>query len=203
MTDFTGRLLLERIQREALTILFDGLNDKINVMQPTWVAEDESLLYALGRGNSGWTVEEVPDENFYPGTIPSLIKAPVEKYPNVCVICYRGVPRNSLDDTAELYMNVMAVEIMTKSGFYDPNDVADTIFHEQEVNSRIQKTLDAAHLTLLGNRTLNQVVPEIPAPNVSVGDIFVRTERDGAGNKWLWQGGSLEYNLDKYVNFVQ
>lgn len=202
MADYSGRLLLERIQREALVILYNNLNDKIESMRATWEAEDEELLYALSRGNSGWTVENIPDENFYPGTIPSLIKAPVERYPNVCVICYRGIPRLSTDDTAELYTNVLAVEIMTKSGFYDPNDVMDTLFHEQEVNSRIQKTMDAAHLTLLDNRSLNNIIPELPAPNVSIGDIFVRTERDGAGNKWLWQGGSLEYSLDKYVDFV-
>lgn len=202
MADYSGRLLLEKIQRETLVILFNNLNDKIESMRETWETEDDELLYSLGRGNTTWTVENIPDENFYPGTIPSLIKAPVERYPNVCVICYRGIPKTSSDDTAELYTHVLAIEIMTKSGFYDSNDIFDTLFHEQEVNSRIQKTLDAAHLTILDNRNLNNIIPELPAPNVSVGDIFVRTERDGAGNKWLWQGGSLEYNLDKYVNFV-
>jgi hypothetical protein len=200
--DYSGRLLLEAVQREALIILFNGLNDKIASLKTTWEAEDEALQYALSRGNAHWSIEDISDDNFYPGTIPSLINAPIERYPNLCVICYRGIPKTSGDDTAENYTNVLAVEIMVKSGQYNGDDLLDNLYHEQEVNSRIQKTLDAAHLTLLENRTLNNTIPEIPAPSVSVGDIFVRRETKGVGPKWLWQGGSLEYNLDKYVNFV-
>lgn len=200
---YTGRLSMELVQREALVVLFDGLNDMITSMNATWQAEDDALLTALGRGNATWTVEQIANENFYPGTIPSLITAPIEKYPNVCVVCYTANPKISADDLGENYTHVLAVEIMVKSGRFDSNaSLTDGIFYEQEVNSRIHKTLDAAHLTLLANRHLNNSIPELPAPNVTVGDLFARREQNGQGERWYWQGGSLIYNLDKYVDLV-
>jgi hypothetical protein len=200
--DYSGRLLLESIQREALITLFNGLNNKINDLYITWQNEDDELLNTLGRGNSTWTVEEINEDNFYPGTIPSLINAPIEKYPNCGVICYQAIPKSSSDDTGENYTNVLAIEIMVKSGPYNSDEIGERLYHEQQSNSRIQKTLDAAHLTILDNRTLSNTIPDLPAPRVSVGDIFIRREEAGKGPKWCWQGGSLEYNLDKYINLT-
>jgi len=202
MIDLTGRLGLEAAQREALIVLFDGLNEKIDEMEATWETEDEALMDALNRGNPNFTIEKIDESNFYPGTIPSLINASIDKYPNVCIICYRGIPKRSFDDTAENYTDTLAVEIMVKSGPFDGENLSDALFYEQEVNSRIQKTIDAAHLTLLDNRDLNNTIIELPAPRVTIGDIFVRRDEQGTGAKWLWQGGSLEYDMDKYVNFV-
>jgi hypothetical protein len=172
-------------------------------MNATWVAEDDALMSHLGRGDATWTVETIANENFYPGTIPSLINAPIEKYPNVCVVCYTADPKHSSDDTAENYTHVMAVEIMVKSGTFDSSEnLSGGLFQEQQVNSRIHKTLDAAHLTLLSNRHLNNTIPELPAPRVTVGDLFIRREQKGQGERWYWQGGSLIYDLDKYVDLV-
>jgi hypothetical protein len=200
---YTGRLSMEHVQREALMVLFAGINNMITAMNTTWQLEDNALLTALGRGASTWTVEPIANENFYPGTIPSLINAPIEKYPNLCVVCYTGTPPDSSDDTAEFYTHVMAVEIMVKSGTFDPPgspDLTQGLYQEQQVNSRIHKTLDAAHLTLLANKNLNNTIPSLPPPNVTVGDIFVRREEGGQGGRWYWQGGSLIYNLSKYVD---
>ncbi len=200
---YTGRLSLELVQRNALVVLFDGLNDMITAMNATWSAEDDALMAALGRGNADWTVEQIANENFYPGTIPSLINAPIGKYPNVCAVCYTGNPPDSTDDQGELYTHALAIEIMVKSGTFDPpggSDLTLGLDQEQEVNSRIHKTLDAAHLTLLANKTLNNTIPALPPPVVTVGDLFVRRESNGQGARWYWQGGSLIYNLSKYVD---
>lgn len=200
---YTGRLSLELVQRNALVVLYEGLNNMIASLNPTWAAEDDALMAALGRGNATWTVEQIANENFYPGTIPSLINAPIEKYPNVCVVCYTATPPESQDDTGELYNHVMAVEIMVKSGTFDPpgeEDLTAGLPYEQEVNSRIHKTLDAAHLTLLADKTLNNTIPALPAPQVTVGDLFIRRVQKGQGARYYWQGGSLIYNLDKYVD---
>ena len=192
---------MELVQRQALLVLFDGLNNMISSMNTTWLAEDDALMSHLGRGDATWTVERIANENFYPGTIPSLINAPIDKYPNVCVVCYTANPPQSSDDQGELYTHVMAVEIMVKSGTFDANEnLSQGIFYEQEVNSRIHKTLDAAHLTLLNNKHLNNTIPDLPAPQVTVGDLFARREERGQGARWYWQGGSLIYNLSKYVD---
>ena len=167
-----------------------GLNTQITSMQPTWTAEDDQLYAALGRPNPDWTVEQVLSENFHPGTSKGILKWPVEKFPNVCSICYQAFsPNDDNNDQGEMYSDRLAIEIAVKSEE-----------SEEEVNSRIQKTLDAAHLVLWENRTLGNTVPEIPTPpDVTIGDVQIRRYRDGTGADWFWQGGSLDYIVNKFV----
>ena len=191
--ELTTRLGTERIQREAIIVLFNYLNDMIANMNLQWSIEDDEYWAALNRGNEEWFVEPIADSNFYAGTIPSLINSDIEKYPNIAAICYIANPPSSLDDDGELYANVLAIEVMVKS-----------INSEEEVNSRIQKTLDAVHLTFmdsLENRTLNNTIPKLNAPRQTVGDVFVRREKTNIGDRWYWQGGSLEYIVNKFVDF--
>lgn len=191
--ELSTRLGNELIQRKAIIVLYEHLNNKIAEMSSTWSSEDDDFWTALDRGNEDWFVEPIEDFNFYAGTIPSLINAPVENYPNVCAICYLGTPPNSFDDDGELYNHTLAIEVMVKS-----------LTSEQEVNSRIQKTLDAIHLTFmdtLENRTLNNTIPKLNAPTSSVGDVFVRRENTSYGDRWYWQGGVLTYTVAKFVDF--
>lgn len=191
--DLTTRLGTEKIQRQALLVLYDHLNDMISSMQGTWVAEDDQFWSSLNRGRQEWFVEPIEDINFYSGTIPSLITAPIDNYPNVCTIAYIANPPSSQDDDGELYTDVLAIEVMVKS-----------INSEEEVNSRIQKTLDAINLTFmdsLENRTLYNTIPKLNAPRQTIGDVFLRREQTSIGDTWWWQGGSLEYIVNKYVDF--
>lgn len=191
--DLTTRLGTEIIQREAIVILYNDLNDKIASMNQIWEEEDDNFWSQLNRGNEDWFVEKIDDKNFYAGIIPSLINSSIENYPNVSTICYMATPTVSEDDNAEIYQNVLAVEVMVKS-----------INSEQEVNSRIQKTLDAIHLVFmdsLDNRTLNNTVSPLGAPKLTIGDVFVRREKTVRGDRWYWQGGALEYTVNKFVVF--
>jgi|SRR3990172_5182604 len=191
--ELTTRLSLEKIQRQALLVLANmslGLNTQITSMQPTWTAEDDQLYAALGRPNPDWTVETVLTSNFHPGTSKGILKWSVDKFPNVCSICYQAFsPNDDNNDQGEMYSDRLAIEIAVKSEE-----------SEEEVNSRIQKTLDAAHLVLWENRTLGNIVPEIPTPpDVTIGDVQIRRYLDGKGDNWYWQGGSLDYIVNKYV----
>jgi hypothetical protein len=192
--ELTTRISTEKIQREALIILFNQLNAKIAAMQPTWTAEDDQLWAALGRGNPDWSVEPIPTTNFHPGTLEGILDRPLEQFPNVCTIAYMAQPRGSSDDTGDIYAITLAVEILVKSEE-----------SEEEVNSRIQKTLEAAHLVIMDNPTLNNTVPRIGVPpRQTIGDVQGRRferGRPALENRWYWQGGSLEYTIDKYVNF--
>lgn len=189
--DFTASIVLEKIQRAAALILFENLNDKMDELTPTWTADDDAFSTALGRGTVDWTPEQVPDENFHAGSVPSLIDAPIENYPNVACIAYVATPRRSSDDHGEEYAVTLAVELMVKS-----------VNSEAEVNSRINKFSDAAHRVLLENRTLNNLVPDIGAPAGTTGDVFIRRKEKGSGDRWYWQGGALTYTLDKFITLV-
>src|SRR6185295_14835631 len=100
--DLSTRLGTEVIQRQAILVLFEHLNDTMALMQSEWSVEDDEYWAALNRGNEQWFVEPIQDSNFYAGTIPSLIGAPIDKYPNVCAICYIANPPGSSDDDGEL-----------------------------------------------------------------------------------------------------
>lgn len=191
--ELTTRLGTELIQREAILVLFNDLNNMILSMSGNWQSEDQEYWSALNRGNQSWFVETIEDFNFYAGNIPSLINAPIDNYPNVSAICYIANPPGSTDDHGEFYNNVLAIEVMVKS-----------VNSEEEVNSRIQKTLDAIHLTFMDsndNRTLNNTIPRLNAPRQTIGDVFIRKERTNYGEKWYWQGGVLEYIVNKFVDF--
>lgn len=188
------RINTQAIQREAVKILYAQLNTMIAARQPTWTAEDDQYWAAMGKPNPDWTVETIAANNFHSGAIQSLINADINRFPMVSCIAYDAQPKRSSDDVGELYSVILAVEVIVKS-----------IESEEEVNARIQNTLEACHLVFfdsLANRTLNNSIPELEAPRQTIGDVFPRRFDDGRGEIWYWQGGRLEYTLDKYVNFV-
>lgn len=204
--ELTTRLGTETIQRQAIVVLFNHLNNMISSMNSTWSTEDDDYWQSINRGNQDWFVETIEPENFYAGNIPSLINAPIDKYPNVCAIDYQATPPNSTDDQGELYNHLLMIEVMVKS-----------VTSEEEVNSRIQKTLDAIHLTFMNsleNRTLNNTISQLEAPTQTIGDVFTSRHSDrqsnlspgqqfniAQGDRWFWQGGALTYVVRKFVDF--
>lgn len=196
--DLTVSISTEEIQRQALLILFQNLNSRISSLNSGWSAKDASFYSGLGRSNPGFTVEQIPNSNFIPGVITSVINQPISFFPNVCCIAYRADPKRSTDDTGENYTIRLAIEVLVKSDNFN-ND--NSHLGEEQVNSRIQKTLEAVHQVILDFPTLNNTVPNIGAPTKTIGNCDVRREKDGTGKRWFWQGGMLEYPVDKYVNF--
>lgn len=195
--DYSAKINTETIQRQALLVLFDGLNNKITSLQSGWTTEDNAFWALLGRGTPGWTVEQIPNANFHAGTKPSLMAAvagletpDITAYPNVVSFAYRGDPKRSNDDTGENYTIALSVEIIVKS-----------LTSEEECNTRIQKTLEAAHLTLLDDRNLKRSINDLPAPLQSIGDLFVRLDPRDSKQRWYFQGGVLQYTIDRYVDF--
>jgi len=190
--ELTTRIATHEIQRDALVVLFDNLNDKIADLTPAWVARDTADYARLGRPAPGFTYEPVADINFYPGHVPSLINAPVERYPNVSTIAYQADPKRSSDDWGENYTVLLNIEIMCKS-----------LKSEEEVNSRIQNLLEAAHLVMMdsmNNQTLENTIPKLLMPRQTIGDVFVRRHEKSRGDIWFWQGGALTYPVDKFVS---
>lgn len=200
--ELSERLASELIQREALKILFGQLNQKIRDMSETWEEEDDDFYASLGRGDPNWSVEEIHPDNFYSGSVPSLVNSSIRKFPNCAVLCYRGNPKNSDDDTAENYTYTLSVEVMVKSESYDDKNEDETSDNEALINSRINKTMDAIHLVFLENWTLGNTISGLSAPRWQYFDPMPKREENSKGKKFFFQGGVLEYDIDKYVNLV-
>jgi hypothetical protein len=179
--DLTLSIGLELIGKQALGILKEGLNDELASRQADWETLDGLMGY------KPITVERVAPDNFYYGHRPSLIDAPLEKYPNCAAMAYSAQPaaEGDLHDHEDVYDVSLFVELMCKSD------------DEGVVNSRIARTADAAHAVLIADPTLKGLVVAIGnQPIVVLTDVFARPERDGA--RFVWQGARLEYKIKKY-----
>jgi hypothetical protein len=179
---------IEAIQRAAFVQLFADLNPALAQMSLYMTSSDEQIAALTGIPYEPTSVEPIVVENFYEGHRPSLINAPIEKYPNCAVMANQATPGvPDLIDQADAYRCVLAVEIMVKS--YE---------NEGTTNRRVQRTAEAVNVALMKDQTLGGAVASFDAPPVVViGDLFVRKERTSYGPEWYWQGARLEYAIRK------
>lgn len=184
----TGLIGLEQIQRQAWRILIENLNDYITQVETFMAISDEEVAELSGQDYEPTDIERVELENFYEGHRPSLINAPIERYPNVAVMAYRGVPgdENTVLDQIDSYNDTLALELMVKGQ------------DEQTVNRRVQRTAEAANLCLMRDQSLGGLVTGFEtAPTLTVSDVFTRKERTSYGPHWYWQGARIEYAVRK------
>lgn len=187
--DLTSSIGLERLQRAAILQLATLLNDKIDDENTLWAARDTAFFTSLYGAPRTITVEHVETTNFYAGHRPSLIEAPIERYPNCSAMAYTSTPKGSNDDHGEMLDLKLAVELMAKS-----------VVDEEEVNSMIQRMADAAvQVFVNADFSFGGIVPVDGMPTVTLGDVFVRREEKGRGTRWFWQGARLEFSVDKFA----
>lgn len=178
----------ERLARETLIILIETLNDEITHQNEIWAPLDEELATIREQTYEPIELESIEPPNFHLGHKPSLIEAPVEGYPNVSVMSDRAVPSGVDDyDHQSIYDDRLVVEFMVKS-----------LRAENEVNSRVQRLADAINICVMSNRTIRGVVNEFSVtPTLFLSDVFIRSEKTSYGNTWFWQGGRIEYTVQK------
>lgn len=193
---------LERIQREAFLVLYKNLNQELAILESAWALLDAELAVETGRDFDTITLEAVEDFNFHIGHRPSMIEAPIQRYPNVSCMAYSsGV--DGLDDIDQMasMRNRLFVECMVKSPHYDTttSEASDgEIEAERVVNARIQRMTDAVNNVIQNHRTLNGTVSAIGrSPTVIISDVFPRQENTSYGPQWLWQGSRLEYDVSR------
>src|SRR5574341_570863 len=204
----TTDLELLALERAAILLLANGtsgVNSVITARTATWASEDSTFYTAIGRPNPNITVESIAAGNFYPGHIPSLIEAPLDRYPNIAAIASRGDNIPSTDDWAEQYAIGLAIEIMCKavSTSDTPDQEADALAAEI-VNARIKRTVEAALAVFKtdNGRNFNKVVPTVGnTPNVITTDVVVRSETNGRGPRWLWAGARIDFRVQQWVNY--
>jgi hypothetical protein len=195
--DLTADIGLERIQRAISLLMAANINDALTVQENLWIARDAAYFAALGRSNPGWSLERIAPDNVHSGIIPSLIDSPPEDFPNICVIAYAGQPTGT-SDWGDRYLQAVEVQFMVKS-----------LTDEEEVNARIQRTLEAAHSVLISdeNRRIPDsedisLVPQISSmPSVEVSGVFVRHLSSDPSSRSFYQHGTLTYRVEKFATY--
>lgn len=196
--DLTIDVGLERVQRAVALLMAQNINNEIDIQNTLWSARDAAWFAALGRPDPGFSVEYINSDNIYSGTIPSLITSPASFYPNLSVIAYVATPGGGNDDWMERYQITLACEFMVKS-----------LTNEEEVNARIQRTLEAGHRVLSSERNRKipefdgeSLVPQIASmPTVTISDVFVRHTSGDPNSRSFYQHGSLTYRIDKFSGY--
>lgn len=186
--DGSSRVGPSELTRAGFLILAHSLNEAIEQENEYWVPLDEQIAELRGVEYAPIEVEAVDKENFYPGHVPSLIEAEIEKYPNVAVDSDRAGASGIDDlDQGSLFANFVYIEFMVKSEK-----------SEEEVSARAQRMLDAINSCMMANRTLGGVVHEVSdTPTAQLSDVFIRDTETRYGDRWYWRGGRIEYNIDK------
>jgi len=180
---------LEEVQRAAFYILFERLNDAIGLVESYWTPLDEERSIRTGIPIPATTLERVLPGNFHEGHRPSLLRAPIEAYPNVAVMAFRATPGPGSDlfDHVDVYRDQLWIEMMVKSQI-----------DEVETNRRAQRMAAAVNTCMIQNQSLEGIVSGLETgPTAVVSDLFVRKERTSYGAEWYWQGARLEYSVRK------
>lgn len=197
--DLTVDIGLEKIQRALVAFMVDNINTAIDAQNTYWTTRDTDFFTKVGRTMpDDYAVEHIAADNIYSGTIPSLITSPASFFPNLSVIAYIGNPIGTNDDWMEHYVLTVNLEFMVKS-----------LKSEELVNSRIDRTLEAAHSVLTSDyaRTIpdldgKSLVPRIGAmPTVTVSDVFVRHTTSDPNDRSFYQHGALTYRVDKFSGY--
>ncbi len=194
---------IEQVQRGALLLLHETLNDMLVEMQPKWQASDMEFATMMGWDYEEIILEPVENENFYEGYRTSLLEAPRYKYPNVACMCGQAGPGpgTELYDHQEIYRLPLVVEVMVKAS----PDEGETV-----CNKRAERMADAALMCMTRDPTLGGVVSGwITAPTVRLTELTSRKDREGTGKSqrasygstWYWQGARLEFAVRKEASW--
>ncbi len=180
----------ELIETEAIKILFDELNTELVAVQERWETRDQEINQVIGVEPITVEQELVVEGNYYYGHTPSLIEAPIDKYPNICAIADNADQSEDVIDQFNNYSISLAIEIMCKS-----------LYNESEVNRRTNRTLEAVHNVMMRNQTLNGIIEGFDAdPSAVLTDVFTRSDHpQGNDTKWFWRAGRIDYTITRHA----
>lgn len=177
---------MEHIQRAALYVVMQEVNPALVRVAAAWSQSDEDLAELRDVDYVPTVLEPVELEHFYDGHRPSLIGAPIDKYPNVSVMVGRTTisPGSGQYDHQSAYRVPMLVEVMVK---------ATEDEGEETCNRRAHRMVEAVHAVIVANETLGGLVSGFDTePTGSTTQLFARKKEPHHGDKFLWQGGRID-----------
>jgi hypothetical protein len=181
LTKSTG---MEPLGRAVLMHLQPSINSAIHAQTSIWGPLDQEFCNQFGLTYTPVILEDITGPNMHLGHIPSLIEAPIHQYPNISVMSAEMTSDESSYDQGDEFLYGVYIEIMAKS-----------LSGQEDVNKRIQRTTDAVHSLLLGERTIGGNFTEFELRSGDVSDVFIRRVEKSRGEEWFWQGSRLDYSV--------
>lgn len=198
MTVYMGKELgLERIQYEVLVLMINNLNTALTAQDALWSTLDADMATLRGVDPIIVTSDHVLPENFYPGHKPSLIEAPTDKYPNICVMAWNSGESSDQGDQYEGNLIDVYIEAMVIDGPFPQAQEFDPTA-EDRVNKKVQRMTEAIHNVMISNRTLGGITFEISdSPRVVLTECLRRRAIKGHGEDYYWQMVRFDYSINK------
>jgi hypothetical protein len=199
MSGYAAGTGLERVQVAAWRLLALNLNDEIDLLETAWGDIDQETADIAGAAYTPVTVEHVATQDFFRGHRPSVLAAPMDRFPAVAVLTSQSRWSPLLDsDQGEAQTIAMAIELVVRSAEYAGETYEQTIKAEDEVNSRCLRTVDAIRNVISRSPSLGgSVAPIANEPTVRILNVAQRRERQTTGALWLIQGARLEYTVER------
>jgi len=193
---------LERVQVAAWRLLTLNLNDEIDLLEAAWADIDEDTAEIAGvdpLDHEPITVEHIATADFFRGHRPSVLAAPMDRFPAVAVLCSQSRWNPLLDSDQGESQNIsMAIELVVRSAEIAGETYEATVKAEDEVNSRCLRTVDAIRNVISRSPSLGGTVAPIGTePTVRILNVAQRRERQTTGALWLIQGARLEYTVER------
>jgi hypothetical protein len=190
---------LERVQVAAWRLLTLNLNDEIDLLEAAWADIDADTAEIAGEVYAPVSVEHVATEDFFRGHRPSVLAAPMDRFPAVAVLCSQSRWAPLIDSDQGESQNIsMAIELVVRSAEIAGETYEATVKAEDEVNSRCLRTVDAIRNVISRSPSLGGTVAPIGTePTVRILNVAQRRDRQTTGALWLIQGARLEYTVER------
>jgi hypothetical protein len=199
MSNYVTGTGLERVQVAAWRLLAVNLNDEIDFMQPAWDAIDQETADIAGTTYVPVTMEHVALQDYFRGHRPSVLTAPINRFPAVAVLTSMSRFTPIVDsDQGQAQVITMAIELVVRSAEITGQTYEATVTAEDQVNSRCLRTVDAIRNVIARSPSLGgSVAPIAEEPIVRILNVAQRRERTTSGLPWLIQGARLEYMVER------
>lgn len=195
------KLRHEDLQLGFYETIMANIDSALDAAESDGLDIDSRLAVARGADPAPVSLERFEARNIHYGHRPSMILAPVDRYPSMSINVFMGSPatENSGADYGHSNLLRCAIEVIVKSDPLPPDPVQVDFDYDGQllVGKRIKRTAEAIHAIQSANQGLGgYFLQPSAAPSVTYGDIFARDD-ESTGERYFWQGVRIEYQYIK------
>lgn len=193
----------EQIVRAAIAQIQSNLEQATAQVQEVWDARDQDFAEQFDRPYRQTIIPQVTLKNYYTGQKPSLVEAPLDRWPSITVYCGNHSPAPAQPDEFGVTSIPLFIEVLCETGPIAEADLHDTegIEAEDKVFRIAERLASAVHISVTSDPTLGGVLtgPIQGPPTVISAPPYARKASKGAGDNHIFTGRQLQYPALKNI----
>lgn len=194
----------EMVQRAAILQIKTNIDAQMEVQENLWEQRDREYAQLMERAYVKTPLAPIEADNFYTGQRPSLVEAPLERWPNVTARCEEAQAFGQQADQYDTFSMSLFVEVLCAVGpGPDPNDpVNDDHDLEDQIDRQSHRLTAAVHCAIRLDPSLGGMIHPIQnPPTITPSLLWTRKgdEAPGSGDYYYFQGKQLKYTVTSYA----